>query len=169
MNRRNILSLSVSTVLGFALLPSHVVAQQKTLKEQLVGTWILVSAINTTKDGRQVDPWGANPKGTIIYDASGHFAQMLLRSDLPKTASREKGVPEQDRAIVAGSIAYYGTYTVDEAAKVINVHYDGSSFAAFNGTDGKRTVVSLSADEVKIINPATSDGMVANSTWRRAK
>ena len=35
MNRRSILSLSVISAVGFALLPSSAVSQQKTLKEQI--------------------------------------------------------------------------------------------------------------------------------------
>jgi hypothetical protein len=169
MNRRIILGLSAITAFGLAVLPGESFAQQKSLKEQLVGSWILVQAINTNKDGTKVNLWGDNPKGIITFDAGNHFAKMLLRSDLPKTSSRDKGVPAQDRAIVAGSVAFYGTYSVDEATKTINIQYDGSSFAAFNGTNAKRTIVSLTADEVKMINPATSDGTVADSTWRRAK
>jgi len=38
MNRRGILSLSAITAMGLALLPGNAVGQQKTLKEQLVGT-----------------------------------------------------------------------------------------------------------------------------------
>jgi hypothetical protein len=36
MNRRSILSMSAMTVLGLALVPSGTVAQQKSLKDQLV-------------------------------------------------------------------------------------------------------------------------------------
>jgi len=43
MNRRCILSISAMTALGLALLPGSAVAQQKSLKETLVGTWTLVS------------------------------------------------------------------------------------------------------------------------------
>ena len=43
MKRRNILGLSLITALGLALLPSSAVSQQKSLKDQLVGTWTLVS------------------------------------------------------------------------------------------------------------------------------
>ena len=44
MNRYHILSLSLITALGLALLPSSTVAQQKSLKEQIVGSWTYVSA-----------------------------------------------------------------------------------------------------------------------------
>jgi Lipocalin-like domain len=105
MNRRNILSLSAITALGFAMLPGNAVAQTKSIKEQLVGTWIFVSSTNTKLDGSKYDPWGANPKGTTIYEANGHYAFMIMRSDLPKFTDRSKTTPEQGKAVVEGSIA----------------------------------------------------------------
>jgi hypothetical protein len=169
MHQRNILSLSAIAALGLAMLPTGAVSQQKSLKEQLVGTWILVQAIDVRPDGSTSDPWGTNPKGTYMFDAGGHFSQMLLRADLPKYANRAQGTPEQNKAVVQGSVAMYGTYAVNEADKVITVHYEGSTFAGFNGTDGKRTITSLTADELKLTNPATSTGFRADSVWRRAK
>jgi hypothetical protein len=168
MNRRNILSIAAATLLGLGLLPGSVVAQQKSLKDQLVGTWILVQAMDVHPDGTTSNPWGDNPKGTYMFDASGHFTQMLMRSDLPKMANRMQGTAEENKAVVTGSVAFYGTYTVDEAAKVIHVHFEGSTFAAFNGKDGSRNIVSLTANELKTSNPATSSGMRADSVWRRA-
>ena len=56
-----------------------------------------------------------------------------------------------------------------DVAKLVTVHYEGSTFAAFNGTEGKRTITSITADEMKTRNPATSTGTVAESVWRRAK
>jgi hypothetical protein len=104
-----------------------------------------------------------------MFDANGHFTQMLLRADLPKYANRLQGTPEQNKAVAQGLVAYYGTYSVNEADKVINVHIMGGSFAAFNGTDGKRIITSLTADELKITNPATSGGTTAESVWKRAE
>ena len=45
MHRRTMFNLSAITALGLALLPSSIVAQQETLKQQLTGTWTLVSRI----------------------------------------------------------------------------------------------------------------------------
>jgi hypothetical protein len=55
--------------------------------------------------------------------------------------------------VVRGSIAYYGTYTVNDAEKTITVHIERSSFPNLNGTDGKRILALLSADETKYTNP----------------
>jgi hypothetical protein len=46
MNRRNAFSLAMISALGLALLPATSGAQQKSLKEQMVGTWMLASVIN---------------------------------------------------------------------------------------------------------------------------
>jgi len=168
MIRRHILSLSA--IAALALLPNGAHAQQKSLKEQIVGAWTFVSSVNTRPDGSKYDAWGTNPKGTTIYDGNGHFAFMLMRSDLPKTADRSKTTPEQGKAVAEGSIAYYGTYTVDEASKTVILHVDGSTFSAFNGTDQKRIIKSITPDQMNTLNPATSEsGVAADTIYKRAK
>ena len=51
MNRRNIISLSVLTAFGLALLTGSALSEQKSLKDQLVGTWDLTSWERTSPDG----------------------------------------------------------------------------------------------------------------------
>ncbi len=62
MDRRHILSLSVITALGLAFLPGSALAQQKSLKDQLVGTWTVVSWDQVNKDGSKFQRFGTNPK-----------------------------------------------------------------------------------------------------------
>jgi hypothetical protein len=45
MNRCSILSLTAIPALALSLLPGIAVAQQKTLKDQLVGTWTVTSTL----------------------------------------------------------------------------------------------------------------------------
>ena len=78
------LSLSAITALGLALLPGSTLAQPKPLKEQLVGTYTLVSVASTTRDGTKVNLL-VNPKGLIIFDAGGHYTQVLVRRDRPNS------------------------------------------------------------------------------------
>jgi hypothetical protein len=70
---------------------------------------------------------------------------------------------------VAGSIAYYGTYSINEADKVITVQIEGSTFANQIGTDQKRIITSLTADELKFTNPASTSGATLELVWKRAK
>ena len=65
MNRFHILSLSVATALGLALLPGSALAQQKSLKEQLAGTWTIISNDNVAPDGTKRQLFGPNPKGIL--------------------------------------------------------------------------------------------------------
>jgi hypothetical protein len=154
---------------ALVLLAGSAAGQQPSLKEQLVGSWILVSAVDTLPDGSKSDPWGANPKGAYMFDANGRFTQMLMRSDLPKLASRNQGTPEQHKALAQGAIAMYGTYSVNEADKTITVRFEGSTFAGFVGTEGKRIVTSITPDEMRTMNPATSTGTKAESVWKRVR
>jgi hypothetical protein len=104
------------TALGLILPLGNTVAQQKPLKEQLAGTWTLVSWEQAFKDGTKRQDFGTNPKGVASFETNGHFFVMFARPDLPKVAStdRTKVTPQEAQAITVGSIAYFGTYTVDE-------------------------------------------------------
>jgi hypothetical protein len=159
----------VSTDYGGALLTGDAVAQQKSLKEQLVGTWIYVSSTSTRADGSKTDRPGL--KGMVIYTSDCHFAFVSVRDDLPKLANpdRERATAEEARAVVAGSIAYYGTYSVNEADKVISAKVEESTYANLIGTDQKRIITSLTADELRFTNPRTPAGVTLEFVWKRAK
>jgi hypothetical protein len=139
-------------------------------KEQLVGSWILVSL--TAGDGaKQTMPYGPNPKGTMMVDANGRFSITVVRSDLPRFASdnRMTGTPEENTAIVQGCISYFGTYSIDEATHVITVNVEGSTFPNFDGGTQTR-ILSFSGDEVTYLNPTPSmGGGTAKVTYRRAR
>jgi hypothetical protein len=59
----------------------------------------------------------------------------------PKFASnnRQEDTAEENKAVVQGNISYFGTYTVDEAAKILIFHIESCSFPNWNGTDQKRS------------------------------
>jgi Lipocalin-like domain len=162
MNRRSIISLSAMMALGLALLPGSAVAQQKTLKDQLVGTWTLVEA----------PQWGPNPNGRLSLEANGRYSTILLRSDLAKYASnnRTQTTPQEDKATVQGVLASFGTYTVNETERTYTIHVEASSFPNWKGTDQKRIVVSITADELKVTNPAPSiGGSPTQTVYKRVK
>jgi hypothetical protein len=64
MHRRNILGIAATIALGFALVPGGAIAQQKTIKEQLVGAWTLLLDDGVKADGTHVPLHGPNPIGT---------------------------------------------------------------------------------------------------------
>ena len=59
----------------------------------------------------------------MMVDAGGHIAVTTLRSDLPKFQSNNRiaGTADENNAIVHGSIAYFGTYVIDEGTHEIAI------------------------------------------------
>jgi hypothetical protein len=171
MDRRSILGLLTVGVLGLASLSTPAFGQQKTIKEQIAGTWLFASAVDVHPDGRRVDPWGPSGKGMFIFDGNGRYTQFIVRTDMPKIAggTRDKGTAEENKAVIAGIVGSFGTYTVDEASKTVTTKVEGGTFPNLFGVEQRRVILSLTADELKYANPTTSTGMRAESTWRRAK
>jgi hypothetical protein len=75
MNRRATLAMTTTVLMCLAvgLSAGDSLAQQKSLKEQLVGTWTLVSSDQVRQDGSRLSQFGANPKGINVFDANGRF------------------------------------------------------------------------------------------------
>ena len=73
-----------------------------------------------------------------MLDAAGHVVFINMRFDLPKFASKDrtKGTPEEDKAVVAGSFAYFGTYTVNESGGTTHPLFTGALQAAHGDIGG---------------------------------
>jgi hypothetical protein len=140
------------------------------LAKQVVGAWTLISLV-LDQDGKKTEPYGPGAKGTVIFTNTGQTAVVITRAELPKFASnnRTTGTPEENKAAVAGSIAYYGTYDVDGGEKVVIMHVEASTFPNWVGSDQKGTL-EFSGDEMKLINKNPSMGLgVVTATWKRVK
>jgi hypothetical protein len=174
MNRRTTLAMTTTALLCLAvgLSASDSLAQQKSLKEQLVGTWTLVSSDQVRPDGSKLKQFGANPKGINVFDANGRFFLMIASADNSKIASKDpssKTNTEEVGGLIVESIAYYGTYTVNEAERAAILHLEASTFPNQIGTDQKRTITSLTADELKYSSPAAMSGVQVHQVWKRAE
>jgi len=136
----------------------------------LVGSWTLVSSV-VEQGGNRIEPFGPKPKGTLIFDANGRYAAMIARPGLPRLASdnRTAATPEEAKAIVAGSIAHFGSYAVSEADKTITFRIETSTHANWNGTEQKRAFT-IAGDELKYtVSTAAVGGGSATLIWKRAK
>ena len=122
----------------------------------IVGTWIYVSSTAKRDDGSNVPR--PSLQGAVTYTADGRFHFITTRTDAPKYASGDlaRPSPEEAMAIASGSIAYTGTYTVDEGTKTIHVSIETSTFPNLVGAPNQRRIVtSITADEMKFTNPRT--------------
>ena len=170
MNRRHIFSLSAIPALALLLLPGSAVAQQKSLKEQLVGTWTIASWEQVRPNSDKFQRFGVNPKGVHTFDANGRYVVMFARSDLTKFAVSDpmKSTAQENKAVMDGSIAYYGTYSVDEATKVVTLTVEASTFPNQVGAENKRTITLVSANELKYQNTNPTSGGQINIAFKRA-
>ncbi|MBS0392160.1 MAG: lipocalin-like domain-containing protein [Proteobacteria bacterium] len=143
---------------------------QVTLKDQLVGTWIYVAVDVVHPDGTRVPLYGLNPQGQASFDGNGRYILMTARAGQVRFAStdRMQGTPAENKAVVQGSIAHFGSYTVDEASNTITFHIETSTFPNWNGTEQRRPF-SVAGDELRWRTPASSGGGTAEVVLRRAK
>ena len=124
-------------------LPTTVLqAQGSSLKDQLVGQWQLVSiSINDAA------PYGDKPTGSMLLDAGGHYSIIVLTDG------------------GARNIAYYGTYTVDEAGKTTTMHVAGSTRTKADGRDQKHTMT-VNGNQLVDERTLGRNGSV-KMTWQR--
>jgi lipocalin-like protein len=172
MNRRTTLAITTTALLCFAVgsSASPSLAQQKSLKEQLVGTWTLVSSDQVRPDGSKLKQFGANPNGINVFDANGRFFLMMAGADNLRIASNDRSMTKSEEdGLIVESIAYYGTYTLNEEVNVISLHLDASTFPNQVGTDQKRSITSLTANVLKYSSPAAKSGDQVHQVWKRAQ
>jgi hypothetical protein len=167
MDRRTILSIGAAAGLG--VLPRAAMAQQKTLREQIVGAWTLVSWVLTRPDGTKNYRFGDRPKGVNTFSPTGLFSLIIVQPDLPKISSNDSMNPtgEEAVAIVRGSIAYFGTYDVDEETKTLSLKFDGTTLTNQLGILQKRIIDSISATEMRYSNSIAVGGGKIEVSWKR--
>ena len=138
-----------------------------TLRDQLQGTWRLVSYERMEKGATEWSKrFGEGPKGYIMYDGTGHMMVEFERMPPPpRFASDDDWTPTADEARTAylGYIAYFGTYTVDEAARAVTHHVEGSLNPSYFGTDQLRPAT-LEGGRLTL-----SDGKTFRVVWERVK
>ena len=122
--------------------------------------------------------FGPNPTGIgRCLAPDGHYSVQIMRASLPKFASnnRDKGTTDENKAVVGGTIAHFGTYSVNDADKSLNFRIESSSFPNWNGTKQKRTITALT-DDVLTFNEANPSAAGASGdvaqielVWRKVK
>jgi len=138
----------VPLLLGLVLMSSALAQSAATsLKQQLVGHWQLVSVALGDRT-----PYGAAPQGSMFLDAQGHLSVIVISDG------------------GARNISYFGTYTVDDAAKLMTIHVEGSSGGSGNTSGRSFTrLLQLQGNELVMTNeaPANAPGVI-KQTWKQA-
>lgn len=89
-------------------------------REQLVGTWRLISITRITPQGPRSDPfYGEHCRGLLIYDPSGWMSVQIAAGTRAFMAtpearrSRPAGDARRESALLDTYYAYYGTWVYD--------------------------------------------------------
>ena len=118
-----------------------------------------------------VPAYGDKPRGQLILTPDGRYSIVLSRAEMPKIASgsRTKATAEENKAVVDGSIAHTGRYTIDDGGKSITFHIETSTFPNWNGTTQKRPL-SMKGDLLTYtVSTPSAGGASADVSWRRVK
>ncbi|RZM32488.1 MAG: lipocalin-like domain-containing protein [Sphingomonas sp.] len=146
----------------------------KTMQDRLVGSWTLLSYVQSFDDGRpDLLPMGSDPSGLIVYTHDGYMSAQLCPADRPAFASDVVTDGEEDEYARAARtyIAYAGPYTCDHDSGTVSHHVRVSVFPNWVGGDQVRQVV-FSGATLRLSSirgaPGSRPGAVQTLTWRRA-
>jgi hypothetical protein len=169
MSRGSIRNLPAITALALALLSGSAVSQQKSLKEQLVGSWAIVSNDNVAADGTKRQVFGPNPKGIMILAADGRYTLVVVNPARPKFKgnTRLDGTAEENKAAIEGAVASFGTWLTDEANNILITRIEGNLFPNDEGREQRRSIT-LRGDELHQVNPNPGSGGRAEIVFMRA-
>jgi len=106
---------------------------------RVVGTWHMLSA-QLDPGGRNTPAYGQRPNSLLVFTPDMHFIEVLTDADVPRFASnvRGKGTDKENRAAMAGSIGFFGTYAVDANGDLSGNHVEGSTFPNWVGNTRTR-------------------------------
>jgi len=147
----NVLCLSATALV---LLPTGVVAQQKSLKEQIQGPWSLASCNSTTAKGEKTAYCANNPRGILILAGNGNYASTTIAG-----GRKDTNAP--------GVASNFGTWSVNEADKTLTRHFVGAFDPVNEGKDLKLNI-SLNGEEMRVTG-VNLQGDHLDSTYRRFK
>ena len=147
--------------------PAAPAATSTASAKDVEGTWKLVS-VTVGEGAKKNDLFGANPKGQMVL-ADGRFTIVVTKADIPKykSGNRGKGTADEFQATVQGSVAYFGTYAVENGELIFKV--EGSTFPNWVGETQHRTL-KLSGDDLTYETPvAKNSGQPTVIAWKKIK
>ena len=136
-------------------------SSQQSDRERLVGVWRLISI---TTHGKVNPLRGGKPTGFLFYTAAGDMGAMIQpeRPPIPMKGKTPSG--EEAIAALKGFTAYWGTYTVDEKAKIITHSRYAHAQPGYE-VDAIRAYRFEGADRIVLGQPGSGNA----NTWERVK
>jgi hypothetical protein len=140
-------------------------------REQFVGAWKLVSAVEYMKDGssRNYSDVGPNGKGYLIYTADGHMCAELMRGDRGQWKDVFNPTDAEKIAAFDSFSSYCGRYEVDEEKHLMRHMPETASLPDFVRTSKQRLYV-LSGETLTFAAEDTDPGVKSYKiVWQKAR
>ena len=163
MRKAAIFAVAIVTSLTFTPPMSAAFAQQKTLKEEVVGTWKAVSWESLRHNGEVLNIWmGLHPTGLLIYQPNGYMSVQFMAEPRPTFAQNPATSPppyDEFRNAFFGYYAYWGTYTINDAGNGVVHNVQGSERPGEVGLKYPR-LVSIDGTKLIVTTPSYKAGLV---------
>jgi len=139
--------------------------------KRVAGTYEPVSVVTIDASGKKSDVFGPRPRGQLVFTPDGRYSLILMRATLPKFASKSrlKGSADENKEVVAGTIAHFGKYTIDDKAGTVTFRVDSSTYPNWDGEPQTRPFTVKDGTfvyKVAAVSGGTGSGEV---TWKRVK
>ncbi|QBQ41322.1 lipocalin-like domain-containing protein [Sphingobacterium psychroaquaticum] len=144
-----------------------------TLKNELVGTWKLLSYIEVPINGTDsLFPLGKNPNGLLIYAPDSFMSVQIAKEGRLLFESNDKLLPsvEEMESSIKGYLAFTGKYKVDNSTAVVHYLVKSALYPNWNNKVLSRKI-DFEGDilYMKSVEPTLSNGQQVNSymTWQK--
>ena len=94
-------------------LPQQDASDDSWVRNKIIGTWKLVLAEDTLRDGSTRAIYGLNGQGFLMYSTDGFMCVVLMDPDRPKWANPKKPTQADKASAFDGSYGYCGRYEID--------------------------------------------------------
>ena len=143
------------------------------LKNELVGTWSLLSYIEVPIGGEDsLFPMGKAPYGVLMYSADGYMSVQIAKNDrlLYKSNDKLMATHEEMVSSLQGYMAFSGRYKVDNNNAIVSYIIKSSLYPNWKNQVQRRKI-DFEGDilYLKSTEPILSNGAYVNSymTWKR--
>jgi len=163
--------VTVLLLLAGALPASKAGAQEKSLKDGVIGAWSLVSFESFDPAGAKVPSMeGGNVEGRLILTSNGLLSVQII-SEIPKLVSKDrlKTTAAEEKAVAHGVLSFFGTYSVNDANKTISFLIERSTFPNQVTGKGAKRALTLTGDEMRFNNSGRTAGGNVVIVWKRMK
>ena len=128
-------------------------------RNQVAGTWRMVSAVADPGGPGERRPYGDDPDGMLTFNENGTFVEVLQDTGVaPFAGGARIGTAEENAAVVGGSLGQFGTYTVDADGAFQADTIIGSTWPNRNGVQYRTPELTLTVEGDRLTEVLRSPG-----------